>query len=90
MTSQLDRAPSGRLATPYTTRQAFVFFSEDVLLQPRSGASDFRLIADISRSCHQPAKPEDPSHCVERSQMTRRDSEGVEHCQVSRLAPLPH
>src|SRR5256886_8618145 len=62
-------------------------FSEDLLQQLRSGVSDFRLIADISRSGHRHAEPDDPRHFVERSQMLPRDSEDVERREVSRLAP---
>ena len=65
-------------------------FSEDVFEQLRSGVSDFRLIADISRSGHRHAEPDDPRHFVERSQMLPRDSEDVERREVSRLAPRFH
>jgi hypothetical protein len=51
--------------------------SEHVLQQLRSGVSDFRLIADISRSGHRHAEPDDPCHFVERSQMLPRDSEDI-------------
>jgi hypothetical protein len=90
MISSSTGVPSGRLATPYTEAARVLVFSEDVLQQLRSGVSDFRLIADISRSGHRHAEPDDPRHFVERSQMLPRDSEGVERREVSRLAPRFH
>ncbi len=89
VTSSSTGVPSGRLATPYTKRQGLLL-SEDVLQQLRSGVSDFRLIADISRSDHRHAEPDDPRHFVERSQMLPRGSEDVKRREVSRLAPRVH
>jgi hypothetical protein len=87
MISSSTGAPSGRLATPYTKRQGLFVLSEQVLQQLRSGVGDFRLIADISRSGHRYAEPDDSRHFVERSQMLPRDSEDIERREVSRLAP---
>src|SRR5262249_21449961 len=78
MISSSTGAPSGRLATPYTKRQGLFVLSEQVLQQLRSGVGDFRLIADISRSGHRYAEPDDSRHFVERSQMLPRDSEDIE------------
>src|SRR6266481_856905 len=85
MTSSSTGVPSGRLATPYTRRQGLLS-SEDVLQQLRSGVSDSRLIADISRSGHRHAEPDDSRHSVERSQMLPRDPEDVERGEFRRLA----
>ena len=67
-----------------------LLFSEDVLQQLRSGVRDFRLFADISRSGHRHAEPDDPRHFVERSQMLPSDGEDIERCEVNRLAPSFH
>jgi hypothetical protein len=66
------------------------WLSEDVLQQLRSGISDYRLIADISRSSHRHAESDNPRYFVERSQMLPRDREDIERREVSRLAPRFH
>src|SRR6516162_8168274 len=50
----------------------------DALEQLRSTVSHSRLLADISRSGHRYAKPNNSRHFVERSQLLPRDSEGIE------------
>src|ERR1700682_3901994 len=87
---KLDRGAERKACDAIHQTARALFFSEDVLEQLRSGVSDFRLIADIARSGHRHAEPDDPRHFVERSQMLPRDSEDVERCEVSRLAPRFH
>src|SRR5207302_7868448 len=72
---QLDRGAEWKACDAIHQAARALVFSEDVLQQLRSGISDFRLIADISRSGHRHAEPDDPRHSVERSQMLPRDSE---------------
>src|SRR5207245_7695267 len=87
---QLDRSAERKACDAIHQAARALVFSEDVLQQLRSGVSDLRLIADISRSGHRYAEPNDPRHFVERAQMLPRDSEGVERREVSRLAPRFH
>src|SRR6266513_1519566 len=87
---QLDRGAERKACDAIHQAARALVFSEDVLQQLRSGVSDLRLIADISRSGHRYAEPNDPRHFVERAQMLPRDSEGVERREVSRLAPRFH
>src|ERR1700682_2191621 len=84
---KLDRGAERKACDAIHQAARALVFSEDVLQQLRSGVSDFRLIADISRSGHRHAEPDDARHFVERSQMFSRDSENVERREVSRLAP---
>src|SRR5205807_3801689 len=84
---QLDRGAERKARDAIHQAARALVFSEDVLQQLRSGVSDFRLIANISRSGHRRAEPDDPRHFVERSQMLPRDSQDVERREVSRLAP---
>src|ERR1700730_1131207 len=84
---QLDRRAERKACDAVHQAARALVFSEDVLQQLRSGVSDFRLIADISRSGHRHAEPDDPHHSVEGSQMLPRDSEDVQRREVSRLAP---
>src|SRR5882762_3364875 len=87
---KLDRRSEWKAGNTINQAARALLFSKDVLQQFRSGISDFRLIADISRSGHRHAEPDDPRHFVERSQMLSRDSENVERREVSRLAPRFH
>src|SRR5262249_44230248 len=87
---QLDRGAKRKACDAIHQAARALVFSEDVLQQLRSGVSDFRLFADISRSGHRHAEPDDPRHFVERSQMLPRDSEGVERREAPRLAPPFH
>src|SRR5216683_3249266 len=84
---QFDRGAERKAGDAIYQAARALVFSEDVLQQLRSGVSDFRLIADISRSGHRRAEPHDPRHFVERSQILPRDSQDVERREVSRLAP---
>src|SRR5947209_9322734 len=84
---QLDRCAERKACDAIHQAARTLVFSEDVLQQLRSGVSDFRLIADISRSGHRHTEPDDARHFVERSQMLPRDSQDVERREVSRLAP---
>src|SRR5712692_6335193 len=87
---QLDWSAERKTCDAIHQAAGALVFSKDVLQQLRSGVSDFGLIADISRSGHRHAEPDDPGHFVERSQMLPRDSEDVERREVSRLAPRFH
>src|SRR5450432_217179 len=87
---QLDRGAERKACNAIHQTARALVFSEDVLQQLRSGVSDFRLFADISRSGHRHAEPDDPRHFVERSQMPSRHSEDVERREVSRFAPRFH
>src|SRR5229473_5222376 len=84
---QFHRGAEGKAGDAVHQAARALFFSESLLQQLRSGVSDFRLIADISRSGHRRAEPHDPRHFVERSQILPRDSQDVERREVSRLAP---
>src|SRR6202521_6115701 len=84
---QLDRGAERKACDAIHQAARALVFSEDGLQQLRSGVSDFRLIADISRSGHRYAEPDDARHFVERSQMLPHDSEDVERREASRLAP---
>src|SRR5436305_11822119 len=64
---QLDRGAERKACDAIHQAARALVFSEDVLQQLRSGVSDSRLIADISRSGHRRAEPDDPRHFVERS-----------------------
>ena len=87
---QLDRGAERKAGDAVHQAARVLVFSEDVLQQLRSAVSDFRLLADISRSGHRHAEPDDARHFVERSQMLPRDRQGVERREVSRLAPRFH
>src|SRR6266849_1605813 len=66
---QLDWSAERKACDAIHQAARALVFSEDVLQQLRSGISDFRLIADISRSGHRHAEPDDPRHFVERCQV---------------------
>src|SRR5438270_10245538 len=83
---QLDRGAERKACDAIYQAARALVFSEDVLQQLRSGVSDFRLIADISRSGHRRAQPHDPRHFADRFQILPRDSHDVEYREVSRLA----
>jgi hypothetical protein len=83
---QFDRGAERKAGDAVYQTARVLVFSEDVLQQLRSGVSDFRLIANISRSGHRDAEPDDPRHSVKRSQMVPRNSEDVERREVSRFA----
>src|SRR5437660_12383292 len=87
---QLDRCAERKACNAIHQAARVLVFSENVLQQLRSGVSDFRLIADISRSGHRHAEPNDPRYFVERSQMFSCDSKNVERREVSRFAPSFH
>src|SRR5437763_4453789 len=87
---QLDRGAERKACDAIHQAARVLVFSENVLQQLRSGVSDFRLIADISRSGHRHAEPNDPRYFVERSQMFSCDSKNVERREVSRFAPSFH
>src|SRR5438270_14079652 len=84
---QLDRGSERKACDAKHQAARALVFSENVLQQLRSGVSDFRLIADISRSGHRHAQPDDPRHFVERSQMFSRDREDVERGEMRCFAP---
>src|SRR4029077_10463206 len=67
-----------------------LILSEDALQQLRSGVSDLRLIAHISRSSHQHAEPDNSRHFVERSQMFPCDREGIQRRKMRRFASRFH
>src|ERR1700675_954205 len=83
---QLNRSAERKAGDAIHQAARALVFSEDVLQQLRSGVSDSRLIADISRSGHRYAEPDDSRHSVERSQMLPRDTEDVERGEFCRLA----
>src|ERR1700682_6210592 len=83
---KLDRGAERKACDAIHQAARALVFSEDVLQQLRSGVSDFRLIADISRSGHRHAEADDSRHSVERSQMLPRDTEDVERGKFGRLA----
>src|SRR2546421_5851224 len=87
---QLDRGAEWKACDAIHQAARALVFSENVLQQLRSGVSDLRLIAVISRSGHRYAEPDDPRHFVERAQMLPRDSEYIERREVSRLVPRFH
>src|SRR5713226_9554058 len=87
---QFDRGAERKACDAVHQAARVLFLSENLLQQLRSGVSDFRLIADISRCGHRHAEAYDPRHFVERSQMLPRNSEDIECSEVSRLAPRPH
>src|SRR5262250_1520178 len=87
---QFHRSAEGKAGDTVHHTARVLFFSENLLQQLRSGVSDFRLIAHISRSGHRHAEPDDPRHFVERCQMLPRNSEDIERREVSRLAPRFH
>src|SRR5258708_815898 len=59
---QLDRRAERKTCVNQAAR--VLLFSEDVLQQLRSRVRDFRLIADISRSCDHHPEPDDPCYSV--------------------------
>src|ERR1700726_3213582 len=79
---QLDRGAERKACNAVYQAARALVLSEDVLQQLRSGVSDFRLIADISRGGHRHAEPDDPRYFVERSQMLPRDGQDVESREV--------
>src|SRR5713101_9583323 len=81
---KLDRSAKGKACDAIHQAARTLVFSKDVLQQFRSGVGDFRLIADISRSGHRHAEPDDPRHPVERSQMLTRDGKDVESRETGR------
>jgi hypothetical protein len=83
---QLDRRAERQAGNSVHQAAGVLVFSEDVLQQLGRTVSNFGLVAEISRSCHHNAQPDDARHSIERSQMLARDSEAVERSQVSRLA----
>src|SRR6202041_1322418 len=83
---QFDRGAERKAGDAVYQTARVLVFSEDVLQQLRSRISDFRLIANISRSGHRDAEPDDPRHSVKRSQMVPRNSEDVERREVGRFA----
>ncbi len=87
---QLDWRAERKACDTVDQAAGALVFSENVLKQLRSGVSDFRLIADISRSGHRHAEPDDPRHFVERSQMLPGNSEDVERRELSSPAPRFH
>jgi hypothetical protein len=74
---QLDRGAERKACDAIHQSARALIVSEDFLQELRSGVSDFRLIADISRSGHRNTEPDDPPHFVEGSQMLPRDCEDV-------------
>src|SRR5260370_39765208 len=79
---QLDRGAKRKACDAVHQPARVLVFSENVLQQLRSAVSNFRLIADISRSGHRHAEPDDPSHFVKSSQILTSDGEGVELCEA--------
>ena len=86
---QLDWSTERKACDSIHKAAGIFVFTEDVLEQLRSTVSHSRLLADISRSGHRYAEPDDPRHFVERSQMLPRDSEDIKcseaSCHASRL-----
>src|SRR6266852_3268858 len=87
---QLDRSTERKACDAIHQAARALVFSEDISQQLGSGVSYFRLIADISRSGHRHAKPDNSCYFVERSQMLPRDSEDIERRELSSLAPRFH
>ena len=87
---QLDGGTEWKACNAIHQTARTLVFSENVLQQFRSAVSDFRLFADISRSGHRHAEPDDPRDFVERSQMLPCDRKDVERCEVSCPAPCFH
>src|ERR1700681_1339420 len=87
---QLDRRAERKACDAIHQAARALVLPEDVLQQLRSGVSDFRLIADISRSGHRNAEPDDPRYFVERSKMLQRDGQDVERREVRRRTPRFH
>src|ERR1700682_3134190 len=87
---KLDRGAERKACDAIHQAARALVFSEDVLQQLRSGISDFRLIADVTRSGHRHAEPDNSRYFVERPQILPRDSEDIERREVSRLAPRFH
>ena len=84
---QLDRGAERKACDAIHQATRALVFSEDVLQQLRSGVSDFRLIADISRSGHRHAEPDDPRHFVERSQCCRATARMLSAARWAALRP---
>src|SRR5260370_12283281 len=87
---QLDRSAERKACDAIHQAARALVFSEDISQQLGSSVSYFRLIADISRSGHRHAEPDNSCYFVERSQMLPRDSEDIERREVSSLAPRFH
>ena len=83
---QLDWCTERKACDTIYEAARVLLFSENVLQHLRSTVRDFRLVANISRSGHHHAQPDDPCHFVERSQMLPRNSESVQRRSVSRFA----
>src|SRR5438132_11187257 len=64
---QLDRGAERKACDAIHQAARALVSSENVLQQLRSGVSDSRLIADLSRGCHRHRRPDYPRHFVERS-----------------------
>ncbi len=75
MTSSSIGIPSGRLATPITSRTAI--FSMPKISRNRSEARvrDPGLVEEVAGGCHEHSEPDDASHSIERAQMLFRRSE---------------
>src|SRR5882762_6408689 len=87
---QLNRRAERKACDAIHYAGRILVFSEDLLQQLRSTVSDFRLIADISRSGYQHAEPHDPRDFVECSQMLTCDREAVKRREIGRLAARVH
>src|SRR5258706_2521520 len=74
---QLDRGTERKACDAIHQAARALVFSEDVLQQLRSAIGHFRLIADISRSGHRHAEPDDARHFFERSQMLQGNGQRV-------------
>src|SRR2546421_8711885 len=57
---QLDRGAERKAGDAIHQAARVLVFAEDGLQQLRSGVSDFGLIADVPRSGHRHAEPDDP------------------------------
>src|SRR5207245_1226377 len=87
---ELDWRAEREVCGPIHQTARVLVFPEHVLQQLRSTVSDFRLVADISRSGYRHAEPNNARHFIERSQMLPRNTKGVECGEMSRFAPRFH
>jgi hypothetical protein len=83
---QLNRGAERKACDAIHQTTWVLVFSEDILQQLRSPVSDFRLIADVRRSSHRHAEPDDLCNFVKRPQMLPGDSESIKRCQASCVA----
>ena len=83
---QFDRRGQRKACDAKHRAARVLVFAEDILQQLRGAIRDLWLIANISRSRHKHAEPNDSRDFVERSQMVFGDSETVERREPSCLS----